>query len=199
MRTQKNARSFKDAAKVMPGGVNSPVRAFKAVGADPIFIDKAKDAYLYDVDGNRYIDYCMSWGPMILGHANKAVLDEVKKTMAKGTSYGVPTTIETDLAKMITSAIESVQKVRLVSSGTEAVMTAIRLARAATGKDKIIKFVGGYHGHVDHMLVSAGSGALTLGTPSSPGVPKDSPNIRFSHDTTIWIMLKTYLKNIPAR
>jgi glutamate-1-semialdehyde 2,1-aminomutase len=173
MRTQKNARSFKNAVKVMPGGVNSPVRAFKAVGAAPIFIDKAKDAYLYDVDGNRYIDYCMSWGPMILGHANKAVLDEVKKTMAKGTSYGVPTTIETDLAKMITGAIESVQKVRLVNSGTEAVMTAIRLARAATGKDKIIKFVGGYHGHVDHMLVSAGSGALTLGVPSSPGVPKD--------------------------
>ncbi|MBN1457097.1 MAG: glutamate-1-semialdehyde 2,1-aminomutase [Sedimentisphaerales bacterium] len=173
MRTQKNERSFKDAVKVMPGGVNSPVRAFKAVGAAPIFIDKAKDAYLYDVDGNRYIDYCMSWGPMILGHANKAVLDEVKKTMAKGTSYGVPTTIETDLAKVITGAIESVQKVRFVSSGTEAVMTAIRLARAATGKDKIIKFVGGYHGHVDHMLVSAGSGALTLGMPSSPGVPKD--------------------------
>ncbi|MCK5565201.1 MAG: glutamate-1-semialdehyde 2,1-aminomutase [Planctomycetes bacterium] len=173
MRTQKNARSFSNACKVIPGGVNSPVRAFKSVGAAPIFIDRAKGVYLYDVDGNRYIDYCLSWGPMILGHANNVILADVKKAISRGSSYGIPTTVETDLAKMIVDAIESVQKVRLVSSGTEAVMTAVRLARGTTGRDKIIKFIGGYHGHVDHMLVSAGSGALTLGAPSSPGVPKD--------------------------
>jgi len=173
MRSQKNANLFQQAKKVIPGGVNSPVRAFNAVGANPIFIEKAKGPYLYDADGNRYIDYCLSWGPMILGHANSLVLAEVKKVMAKGTSFGIPTKLETRLADMIVKAIESVDKVRLVSSGTEAVMTAIRLARGTTGKDKIIKFIGGYHGHVDHMLVRAGSGATTLGTPSSPGVPKD--------------------------
>ncbi len=173
MGTQKNTKNFQEAKKVIPGGVNSPVRAFKAVGANPIFIEKAKGPYLYDADGKRYIDYCLSWGPMILGHANKSVLDEVKKVMAKGTSFGIPTKLETTLAKMITHAIESVEKVRLVSSGTEAVMTAIRLARGVTGRDKIIKFAGCYHGHVDHLLVQAGSGLTTLGVPSSPGVPKD--------------------------
>jgi glutamate-1-semialdehyde 2,1-aminomutase len=173
VKTQKNARLFQQAKKVIPGGVNSPVRAFNAVGANPIFIEKAKGPYLYDADGNRYIDYCLSWGPMILGHANTLVLNEVKKVMAKGTSFGIPTKLETQLADMIVKAIGSVDKVRLVSSGTEAVMTAIRLARGTTGKDKIIKFIGGYHGHVDHMLVRAGSGATTLGAPSSPGVPKD--------------------------
>lgn len=173
MKTQKNTKNFQEAKKVIPGGVNSPVRAFKAVGAKPIFIDKAKGPYLYDADGNKYIDYCLSWGPMILGHANKTVLDEVKKVMAKGTSFGIPTRLETTLAKMITNAIDSVEKVRLVSSGTEAVMTAIRLGRGFTGRDKIIKFVGCYHGHVDHLLVQAGSGLTTLGAPSSPGVPKD--------------------------
>ncbi len=170
---QKSKKLFRDAAKVIPGGVNSPVRAFKAVGPNPIFIDKAKGAYLYDADGNKYIDYCLSWGPMILGHAQPKVLAQVKKVMAKGTSFGIPTELETRLAGMIVDAIGSVEKVRLVSSGTEAVMTAIRLARGSTGRDKIIKFIGCYHGHVDHMLVQAGSGATTLGAPSSPGVPKD--------------------------
>ena len=173
MKTQKNTRNFQNAKKVIPGGVNSPVRAFKAVGAKPIFIEKAKGPYLYDADANKYIDYCLSWGPMILGHANKQVLDEVKKVMARGTSFGIPTKLETELAKMIVQAIDSVEKVRLVSSGTEAVMTAIRLARGCTGRDKIIKFIGCYHGHVDHLLVQAGSGAMTFGSPSSPGVPKD--------------------------
>ena len=173
MKNQKNARLFRNAKKVIPGGVNSPVRAFKSVGAKPIFIQKAKGPFLYDEDGNRYIDYCLSWGPMILGHANKQVLSEVRKVMSNGTSYGIPTALETQLAEMIVSAFDSIDKVRLVSSGTEAVMTAIRLARGATGRDKIIKFIGCYHGHVDHMLVSAGSGPMTLGTPSSPGVPKD--------------------------
>jgi len=173
MRNKENAKLFCKAGKVIPGGVNSPVRAFKAVGASPIFIDKAKGALLYDADGNRYIDYCLSWGPMILGHAHREGLSEVKKGMARGTSFGIPTRLETELAEMIVGAIDSVEKVRLVSSGTEAVMTAIRLARGCTGRDKIIKFVGCYHGHVDHMLVQAGSGATTLGAPSSPGVPKD--------------------------
>jgi len=173
MKTQKNTRNFQNAKKVIPGGVNSPVRAFKAVGAKPIFIEKAKGPYLYDADSNKYIDYCLSWGPMILGHANKGVLDAVKKVMVKGTSFGIPTRLETELAKMIVGAIDSVEKVRLVSSGTEAVMTAIRLARGCTGRDKIIKFIGCYHGHVDHLLVQAGSGAMTFGSPSSPGVPKD--------------------------
>jgi len=170
---QKSKKLYSDAIKVIPGGVNSPVRAFKAVGSKPIFIAKAKGPYLYDADGNKYIDYCLSWGPMILGHANAKVLAPVKKVMAKGTSFGIPTDLETQLAKMIVHAIASVEKVRLVSSGTEAVMTAIRLARGSTGRDKIIKFIGCYHGHVDHMLVQAGSGATTLGAPSSPGVPKD--------------------------
>ncbi len=170
---RKSRKLFEDATEVIPGGVNSPVRAFKAVGSDPIFIDKAKGAYLYDADGNKYIDYCLSWGPMILGHARSEVLSQVKKVMAKGTSFGAPTELETRLAGMIVRAIGSVEKVRLVSSGTEAVMTAIRLARGCTGRDKIIKFIGCYHGHVDHMLVQAGSGATTLGAPSSPGVPKD--------------------------
>ena len=173
MRTQKNTKNYQAAKKVIPGGVNSPVRAFKAVGAKPIFIEKAKGPYLYDADANKYIDYCLSWGPMILGHANKQVLDEVKKVMSKGTSFGIPTKLETKLAEMIVQAIDSVEKVRLVSSGTEAVMTAVRLARGATGRDKIIKFTGCYHGHVDHLLVQAGSGAMTFGAPSSPGVPRD--------------------------
>jgi len=173
MRNEKNKQHYERALKVIPGGVNSPVRAFKSVGADPIFIEKAKGAVLTDADGNRYIDYCLSWGPMILGHAHKAVLTEVRKAMARGTSYGIPTPMETTLAEIIVEAVDSIDKVRLVSSGTEAVMTAIRLARGATGRDKIVKFTGCYHGHVDHLLVQAGSGLTTLGTPSSPGVPAD--------------------------
>jgi len=173
MKAQKNTKNFRNAKKVIPGGVNSPVRAFKAVGAEPIFIERAKSQYLYDTDGNRYIDYCLSWGPMILGHANREVLNEVRKVLVKGTSFGIPTELETKLAKMIVEAIHSVEKVRLVNSGTEAVMTAICLARGCTERDKIIKFIGCYHGHVDYLLVQAGSGAMTFGVPSSPGVPKD--------------------------
>jgi len=168
-----NKKLFQQAKKVIPGGVNSPVRAFKAVGASPVFIEKAKGQYLYDANGKKYIDYCLSWGPMILGHAHKQVLDNVRKVMTKGTSFGAPTKLETQLAKMITESIPTIEKVRLVSSGTEATMTAIRLARGYTNREKIIKFIGCYHGHVDHMLVQAGSGAMTLGMPSSPGVPKD--------------------------
>ncbi|MFC1653125.1 glutamate-1-semialdehyde 2,1-aminomutase [Planctomycetota bacterium] len=168
-----SSRLFNKAQKVIPGGVNSPVRAFNAVGGKPLFISKAKGQYLFDADSNRYIDYCLSWGPMILGHARKEILARVKETMAKGTSFGCSTELEIELAQRITRAIKTVEKVRLVSSGTEAVMTAVRLARGVTGRDKIIKFIGCYHGHVDHLLVQAGSGALTLGTPSTPGVPKD--------------------------
>ena len=164
---------YQEASKVIPGGVNSPVRAFKAVGGKPIFIERAKGPYLYDADGNRYIDYCLSWGPMILGHAHRQVLAEVRKVMARGTSFGIPTELEVRLAEMIVQAIGSIEKVRLVSSGTEAVMTAVRVARGCTGRDKIIKFIGCYHGHVDHLLVQAGSGAMTFGAPSSPGVPRD--------------------------
>lgn len=173
MRNSKSRKLFNDAVKVIPGGVNSPVRAFKAVGANPVFIDKAKGPYLFDADGNRYIDYCLSWGPMILGHAHRQILRHTRKAMAKGTSFGAPTKLETQLAGMIVRAIDSVEKVRLLSSGTEAVMTAIRLARAYTGREMIIKFTGCYHGHADHMLNKAGSGAMTLGIPDSPGVPKD--------------------------
>jgi glutamate-1-semialdehyde 2,1-aminomutase len=173
MQNRESTQLFKQAKKVIPGGVNSPVRAFKSVGAKPIFIKKAKGVTLWDEDGNKYIDYCLSWGPLILGHAHKAVLSAAKEAMANGTSYGIPTKLETQMAEMIVSAFPSIDKVRLISSGTEAVMTAIRLARGATGRDMVIKFIGCYHGHVDHMLVSAGSGLMTLGTPSSPGVPKD--------------------------
>ncbi|MHC4705112.1 MAG: glutamate-1-semialdehyde 2,1-aminomutase [Planctomycetota bacterium] len=173
MSNRKNARLYQQASKVIPGGVNSPVRALKAVGGKPVFIERAKGPYLYDADGNRYIDYCLSWGPMILGHAHGQVLGQVKKVMARGTSFGIPTELEVQLAGIIVQAIDSVEKVRLVSSGTEAVMTAIRLARGCTGRDKIIKFIGCYHGHVDHLLVQAGSGAMTFGAPSSPGVPRD--------------------------
>jgi len=173
MKNKTNAQLFEKAKKVIPGGVNSPVRAFKSVDAKPIFIHKAKGPFLWDEDDNRYIDYCLSWGPMILGHADKGVLSTVKKVMDNGTSYGIPTALETQLAEMIVDAFESIDKVRLVSSGTEAVMTAIRLARGATERDKVVKFIGCYHGHVDHMLVNAGSGLMTLGSPSSPGVPKD--------------------------
>lgn len=156
---------------MIPGGVNSPVRAFKAVGGEPIFIERAKGAYLYDSDGKRYVDYVLSWGPMILGHADDDVLDAVIAKARSGLSFGAPTEIETELAREIINVIPSIELVRFVSSGTEATMSAIRLARGFTGRDKIVKFEGCYHGHSDSLLVKAGSGALTLGVPSSPGVP----------------------------
>ena len=162
---------FAQAARVIPGGVNSPVRAFKAVGGSPIFIERAEGAYLWDADGKRYIDYVLSWGPMIAGHAHPQVLDAVQKKMRNGLSFGAPTEIEITLAEKICSIMPNMDMVRMVSSGTEATMSAIRLARGYTGRDKIIKFEGCYHGHSDSLLVKAGSGALTLGVPSSPGVP----------------------------
>ncbi len=163
---------FEAAKQRIPGGVNSPVRAFKAVGGTPVFIDRAEGPYLFDVDGKRYIDYVLSWGPMLLGHAHPDVLDAVRRQLDKGLSFGAPTVLETELAEMLCSLVPGMEQVRMVNSGTEATMSAIRLARGATGRDKIIKFEGCYHGHSDSLLIKAGSGALTFGVPSSPGVPK---------------------------
>lgn len=165
------SQAFENAQQYIPGGVNSPVRAFKAVGGEPVFIKRAKGAYLYDINDKRYVDYVLSWGPMILGHADEDVLAAVTEKLQYGLSFGAPTEIETELAKKICNIMPGMDKVRFVSSGTEATMSAIRLARGYTGRDKIIKFEGCYHGHSDSLLIKAGSGALTFGVPSSPGVP----------------------------
>ncbi len=169
--TAKSAQLFEQAQHWIPGGVNSPVRAFKGVGGTPIFIDRAKGPFLYDVDGRRYVDYVGSWGPMILGHAHPAVVAAVTAAAEKGLSFGAPTEIEVRMAERLCRLVPSLEKVRMVNSGTEATMSAIRLARGFTGRDKIVKFEGCYHGHGDALLVKAGSGALTCGVPSSPGVP----------------------------
>ncbi|HAI96469.1 MAG: glutamate-1-semialdehyde-2,1-aminomutase [Cycloclasticus sp.] len=167
-----NPSALFDQAKLsIPGGVNSPVRAFKGVGGDPVFIDHAKGAYLYDTDGKKYIDYVASWGPMVLGHSHPSVVKAVQETAEKGLSFGAPTVIETRMAEKVCQLVPSIEKIRMVNSGTEATMSAIRLARGFTGRDNIIKFEGCYHGHSDSLLVKAGSGALTFGVPSSPGVP----------------------------
>lgn len=162
---------FEQAQQHIPGGVNSPVRAFRGVGGDPVFMDHASGAYLFDTEGKRYIDYVGSWGPMVLGHAHPEVVDAVASVIGKGLSFGAPTELETRMADLVCQLVPSMDLVRMVSSGTEATMSAIRLARGFTGRDKIIKFEGCYHGHSDSLLVKAGSGALTLGEPSSPGVP----------------------------
>lgn len=164
---------FEQAQKVIPGGVNSPVRAFKGVGGTPVFIEKAAGAYITDSDGKQYIDYVGSWGPMVLGHNHPAIIDAVLKAVPNGLSFGAPTAAEITLAELVCKLVPSIEMVRMVSSGTEATMSAIRLARGYTGRDKIIKFEGCYHGHSDSLLVKAGSGALTLGQPSGPGVPAD--------------------------
>jgi glutamate-1-semialdehyde 2,1-aminomutase len=172
----KNSRSqhfFKEAQEIIPGGVNSPVRAFKSVGCDPLFIKKAAGCRIYDEDDNEFIDYVGSWGPMILGHCHPSVTAAVKAALDNGSSFGAPTELEITLARMVVDAVPSVEMVRMVSSGTEATMSAIRLARGFTGRDKILKFSGCYHGHADSLLVKAGSGAATFGVPDSPGVPGD--------------------------
>lgn len=163
--------AFERASKVIPGGVNSPARAFGGVGGTPVFIARGQGPHLYDIDGNRYLDFVGSWGPHILGHRHPAVIEAVQRALETGTSFGAPTEIETELAELVIASIPSIEKIRMVSSGTEATMSALRVARGFTGRDKIIKFAGCYHGHVDSLLVQAGSGALTLGSPSSPGVP----------------------------
>ena len=173
MKTLRSANLFAHAQQLIPGGVNSPVRAFRSVGGQPRFIQRAQGSRLYDVDGNTYIDYVLSWGPMILGHAPTTVITAIKKAAANGTSYGAPTELEITLARMIHDALPSMEKLRLVSSGTEAVMSAIRAARAFTKRDAVLKFDGCYHGHSDYLLAKAGSGVATLGIPDSPGIPAD--------------------------
>jgi len=170
MSREKSRLAFTRAKQLMPGGVNSPARAFGGVGGEPIFFDRGEGAYLFDIDGNRYIDYVLSWGPMILGHAHPLVTIAMETALRKGTSFGAPTEAENDLAERIIAAVPSVEKVRLVNSGTEATMSAIRLARGYTKRPMIVKFAGNYHGHVDSLLVAAGSSAATLGVPNSPGV-----------------------------
>jgi len=170
MQYQRSSQLFADAEKVIPGGVNSPVRAFKGVGGTPIFVKSAKGAYLYDEDGNKLIDYINSWGPMILGHAYQPVIDSITERAKLGTSFGMPTELETKIAELAVSMVPNIDKIRFVNSGTEACMSAIRLARGYTKRDKIVKFAGCYHGHSDSFLIQAGSGASTFGTPNSPGV-----------------------------
>ncbi len=171
MDTPKSNELFQQAQALLPGGVDSPVRAFRAVGGQPLFIERGQGAYLYDVDGNRYIDYVLSWGPLILGHARQEVVVALQKTIEKGTSFGAPSPLELELAQLVIGLMPSIEMIRFVNSGTEATMSALRLARAYTKRNKIIKFTGCYHGHADMLLVQAGSGVATLGLPDSPGVP----------------------------
>jgi len=173
MKHDRSSRLFARASRLIPGGVNSPVRAFKSVGGNPLFIERALGSRMYDADGNGFIDYVGSWGPMILGHCHPRVVAAVTEALARGSSFGAPTELEVELAEMVTEAVPSMEMVRMVNSGTEATMSAIRLARAATGRDAVIKFSGCYHGHGDSLLVKAGSGAATFGVPDSPGVPAD--------------------------
>ncbi|MFE8703424.1 glutamate-1-semialdehyde 2,1-aminomutase [Cytobacillus sp. FJAT-54145] len=169
---EKSISAFKEAQTLMPGGVNSPVRAFKSVKMDPIFMERGKGSKIYDIDGNEYIDYVLSWGPLILGHTNDRVVEAIKKVAEKGTSFGAPSLIENELAKLVRERVPSIEVIRMVSSGTEATMSALRLARGYTNRNKILKFEGCYHGHGDSLLIKAGSGVATLGLPDSPGVPE---------------------------
>ena len=172
-KNEKSLKIYEQATKYIPGGVNSPVRAFKSVGLDPVFIDRAQGCKIYDVDGNEYIDYICSWGPLMLGHSPKEIVDGIEDIVKKGTSYGVPTAIEVDMAKIIVESYPAIDQVRMVNSGTEATMSALRVARAYTNRNKILKFGGCYHGHSDALLVKSGSGTITYGVPTSPGVPDD--------------------------
>jgi len=180
MNHSKSITAFKRAQELIPGGVNSPVRAFKSVNLNPVFISKAKGTVITDIDGNEYIDFLASWGPLIFGHAHEAILDAINEAAQKGTSYGAPTEYETEMAELIVKMVPSVEKVRMVNSGTEATMSAIRLARGYTRRDGFVKFAGNYHGHGDSFLIHAGSGAITLGLPDSPGV-----TVNTAHDTFI--------------
>ncbi|MEE9524233.1 MAG: glutamate-1-semialdehyde 2,1-aminomutase, partial [Thermodesulfovibrionales bacterium] len=199
---RKSRRLFSKAVEMIPGGVNSPVRAFKAVGGKPLFIKEARGSKLYDVDGNSYIDYVLSWGPLVLGHAYPSVVKALKKAVDKGTSYGAPTEAEVILARMVLDLYPSMDMVRMVNSGTEATMSAIRVARGFTGKDKIIKFEGCYHGHADGLLVKAGSGAATFGLPDSPGVPRsyarNTITLPFNDLEAVQKMIKKEQKNIAC-
>tara|TARA_B100000683_G_C12509812_1_gene560306 strand:- start:5318 stop:6616 length:1299 start_codon:yes stop_codon:yes gene_type:complete len=200
--TKNSIKSFKEAKNLIPGGVNSPARAFKSVDCNPIFISKAKGSKVYDIDGNSYIDFVSSWGPMILGHADKDLINTINSVSINGTSYGAPTIVETKMAKKITEMFPSIEKVRMVNSGTEATMSAIRLARGFTKKDLIIKFSGNYHGHGDSFLISAGSGVMTLGEPDSPGVTintaKDTLIAEFNNIKSVEYLFNKYKNKVSA-
>ncbi|GAC1428872.1 MAG: glutamate-1-semialdehyde 2,1-aminomutase [Ktedonobacteraceae bacterium] len=193
---------FEEAQTLLPGGVNSPVRAFRGVGGEPVFIEHAQGPYLYDVDDNRYLDYVQSWGPMILGHAYPTVVDAVVQASQRGFSFGAPTQAESELAKLVIQHVPSVEMLRFVNSGTEATMSALRLARAYTGRDKIIKFAGCYHGHADMLLVQAGSGVATMGLPDSPGVPaeatKNTLTVAYNDSVAVEQMFQMYPDSIAA-
>ncbi len=199
---QRSSALFEAAKKVIPGGVNSPVRAFKSVGGKPVFVEKAKGAYLHDVDGNRFIDYISSWGPMILGHAQEDVITALTQQAQKGTSYGMPTALETEIAALVVSMVPNIDKIRFVNSGTEACMSAVRLARGFTHREKIIKFAGCYHGHSDAFLIQAGSGAITFGAPNSPGVTqgtaKDTLLANYNDLASVEAVFQQYPEEVAA-
>jgi glutamate-1-semialdehyde 2,1-aminomutase len=202
MKITKSISLFQEAQKLLPGGVDSPVRAFRAVGGQPLFIDCGEGPYLYDVDGNRFIDYVLSWGPLITGHAHPKVIQAIQNAAIKGTSYGAPSPLEIELAKRVIEFMPNIEMIRFVNSGTEATMSALRLARAYTKRDKIIKFDGCYHGHADLLLVKAGSGVATLGLPDSPGVPagtvKDTLVADFNNLESVEVLFKKYPEQIAA-
>ena len=202
MNIDKSIALFQEAQQLLPGGVDSPVRAFRAVGGQPLFIDCGEGPYLFDVDGNRYIDYVLSWGPLITGHAHPKVVEAIQKAAMKGTSYGAPSPLEIDLARGVMDFMPNIEMIRFVNSGTEATMSALRLARAFTRRDKIVKFDGCYHGHADFLLVQAGSGVLTLGLPDSPGVPadtvKDTLVADFNSLDSVEALFKKYPEQIAA-
>ncbi|WP_047984999.1 glutamate-1-semialdehyde 2,1-aminomutase [Ornithinibacillus californiensis] len=194
--------AYKEAVDLMPGGVNSPVRAFKSVGMDPIFMDSGKGSKIKDIDGNEYIDYVLSWGPLILGHADERVVSKLHEIIEKGTSFGAPTVLENELAKLVIDRVPSIEVVRMVNSGTEATMSALRLARGYTGRDLILKFEGSYHGHGDSLLIKAGSGVATLGLPDSPGVPKsiaqNTITVAYNDQEGVRTAFEKYGDNIAA-
>ena len=199
---KKSIKAFQESSKVIPGGVNSPVRAFKSVGCNPVFFEKGKGSKLYDIDGNRYIDCVSSWGPLIFGHSDKETVSAINFCSEKGTTYGAPTLIETEIAEKIVEMVPSIESVRMVNSGTEATMSSIRLARGYTKKELIIKFAGNYHGHGDSFLIKAGSGALTLGLPDSPGVTKNTARdtliARYNDINSVEKVLKENRDNVAA-
>ena len=202
MDIKRSVSYFEEAKRLLPGGVDSPVRAFQSVGGQPLFIDRGQGPYIYDVDGNRFVDYVLSWGPLMLGHAHPQVVEALHKAVQEGTSFGAPSPLENQLAKLVQEFMPKIEMLRFVNSGTEATMTALRLARAYTGRDKIIKFRGCYHGHADLLLVQAGSGVATLGLPDSPGVPKatvqDTLVAEYNDLTSVESLFETFPEDIAA-